>query len=271
MNTNFIYEGECSEVMMGVCERNSVDLVVTSPPYGNLRTYNGYKFDYKKIIHSLYYIMKPGGVVVWVVADETISGGESGESFRQALAFQEEGFKIHDHMIFKKNTCSFPARRTGNRYTQIFENMFVFVKAPLEMKGKPKTANLICDKPNKWAGHTNWGTQTKRQKDGTLKEVKDINPVPEFSPRTNIWEYNVSGGFGHKDDLAYKHPGSFPLELAKDHILTWSNEDDIVLDPMCGSGTTLVAAMLLKRQYIGIDISPEYCKLSEERLKLYTK
>ena len=225
----------------------------------NLRDYNGYNFDYRQTFLAIYRILKRGGVCVWVVGDSVKSGSESGTSFKQALCAMDVGFKLHDTMIYEKNTSSFPARRDGKRYTQIFEYMFVFCK------GKIKTGNLICDKPNKWAGHSNWGKNTYRGKDGKLRQRDDIL-VPDFSPRNNIWRYVVGGGFASKDKIAHKHPAIFPEELAKDHILSWSNEGDVVLDPMCGSGTTLKVAKVLNRKFIGIDISKEYVKLSKERL-----
>ena len=173
------------------------------------------------------------------------------------------GFKLHDTMIYEKNTSSFPARRTGKRYTQIFEYMFVFCK------GKIKTGNLICDKPNKWAGWTNWGKNTQRGKDGKLKKTKDIKPVPEFSPRNNIWRYNVGKGFNSSDKESHSHPAIFPEKLAEDHILSWSNEGDVVLDPFVGSGTTCKMAKKNKRHYIGIDISEEYCNLARSIIEKY--
>lgn len=197
---------------------------------------------------------------MWVVGDAVKNGSETGTSFRQALSFMDVGWSLHDTMIYEKNTSSFPASRTGNRYTQIFEYMFVF------SKGKPAVANLICDKPNRWAGHTNWGKNTHRDKSGKLIETEDIKPVPEFSPRNNIWQYVVGKGFGQKDSNAYKHPATFPEQLAEDHIISWSNEGDVILDPMCGSGTTCIAAKKLGRQYIGIDISSEFCDLARSRL-----
>ena len=207
--------------------------------------------------------MKPGGVVVWVVGDQTKNGSETGTSFRQALSFIDGGFKLHDTMIYEKNTSSFPARRDGNRYTQIFEYMFVF------SKGKPKTANLICDKANKWAGHTNWGKNTYRDANNELKVSSDIKPVPEFSPRNNIWIYKVNGST--KDKIAHKHPAIFPELLANDHILSWSNEEDVVMDIFAGSGTTLKMARLNNRNFIGFEISKEYCDIIDERLENITK
>ena len=257
---NSILWGDCSKLLTKL-PKEFVDLVVTSPPYDELRSYGGHAFNAAPIIKALYTALRPGGVVVWVIGDSVVRGSETGTAFKHAQEFLTAGFRLHDTMIFEKNTSSFPARRKSNRYTQIFEYMFVF------SKGRPKTAKLICDKENKWAGWTNWGKQTKRAKDGRLKEVADLNPVPKFSPRNNIWKYNVGGGFGHRDKAAYKHPATFPEQLALDHILTWSKVGDIVLDPMCGSGTTCLAARKLGRGFLGMDIHKPYVKLSRKRCR----
>jgi|UniRef100_A0A6C0INU1 DNA modification methylase len=264
-SVNTIINKDSGEALKCLPE-SSVHLTVTSPPYDDLRDYNGYNFDnstLSSIIKELYRVTAEGGVVVWVIGDATVKGSESGSSFRQALLFMEHGFKLHDTMIYEKNTSPFPARRNGNRYTQIFEYMFVFCK------GKIKTSNLICDKPNKWAGHTNWGKNTNRNKDGQLKETTDIKPVPDFSPRNNIWKYNVGKGFNSSDKESHLHPAIFPEQLAEDHILSWSNEGDIVLDPFCGSGTTCKMAKKNRRNYIGIDISKEYCELADKIIAKY--
>ena len=262
---SFINKITCgdSALILKSIPSSSVDLTVTSPPYDDIRDYNGYTFLEENIIKELFRVTKSGGVVVWVVGDSTIKGSESGSSFRQALKFMEHGFKLHDTMIYEKNTSSFPASKKSTRYTQIFEYMFVFCK------DKIKTANLISDKPNKWAGHTNWGKNTNRLKNGELQETSDIKPVPEFSPRNNIWKYNVGKGFNSKDKESHEHPAIFPEQLAEDHILSWSNEGDTVLDPFSGSGTTLKMAKKNGRNYVGIDISDEYCKLAERILQKY--
>ena len=260
MKINKIYNENCLDTMSKM-PNDFIDLTVTSPPYDNLRTYNGYSFDFESIAKELYRVTKQGGVVIWVVGDSTIKGSETGTSFKQALFFKEIGFNLHDTMIYEKNTSSFPSRKDGNRYTQIFEYMFVLSKV------KPKTSNLICDKENKWAGHTNWGKNTKRGRDNDLKETSKIKPVPKFSPRNNIWKYTVGGGFASSDKIASKHPAIFPEKLVNDHILSWSNEGDLVYDPFMGSGTTAKMAILNNRNYIGSEISEEYCKIIEERLK----
>lgn len=256
---------DCLEFMESVPDK-SIDLTVTSPPYDNLRDYNGSNQFWSKevwqaVIKELYRITKKGGVVVWVVGDATLAGSETGSSFRQAVFAMDCGFRLHDTMIYEKNTSTFPARRTGKRYTQIFEYMFVF------SKGAPKTGNLICDKPNKWAGHTNWGKNTQRGKDGALVETKDIKPVPDFSPRNNIWRYVVGGGFATKDKDAHKHPAIFPEQLAQDHILSWSNEGDIVFDPFMGSGTTGKMAKLNNRKFIGSEIDLDYFAIAKNRIE----
>jgi len=262
---NKIVNGD-SEKILASMPSSCVDLTITSPPYDDIRDYNGYNFNgnvLHNIIKELFRVTKPGGVVVWVVGDSTTNGSESGTSFRQALKFMEAGFKLHDTMIYEKNTSSFPARQNGNRYTQIFEYMFVFCKE------KIKTSHLISDKANKWAGHTNWGKNTNRLKNGELQETSDIKPVPDFSPRNNIWKYNVGKGFNSKDKESHEHPAIFPEQLAEDHILSWSNETDIILDPFSGSGTTCKMAKKNNRKFIGIDISEDYCKLAEKIIAKY--
>lgn len=235
---NKIYNENCLETMARM-DSESIDLTVTSPPYDDLRKYNGYSFDFEPIAKELYRVTKRGGGVVWVVGDQTKNGSESGTSFKQALYFKEIGFNLHDTMIYEKNSSTYPASASGNRYSQIFEYMFVFTK------GKPK-AKLICDKPNKWAGHKDFS--------GKLK-----NPVPDFSPRTNIWRYVTSFN-------GVKHPAPFPEQLAADHIISWSDEGDLIYDPFMGSGTTGYMAKKLNRNYIGSEISSEYCLIANERI-----
>ena len=268
MNINHIYHGDCKEILSSFPEE-SVDTVVTSPPYDNIRKYNGYTFsqdDCKHIIQELFRVLKTGGVVVWIVGDKTTKGSETGTSFRQALMFMDTGFKLHDTMIYEKNTSSFPATKKSKRYTQIFEYMFVFCKN--KIRGD---IQLICDKPNKWAGHTNWGKNTARGKSGTLVETTSIKPVPEFSLRNNIWRYNVGKGFNSSDDESHLHPAIFPEKLAEDHILSWSVAGDVILDPFSGSGTTCKMALKNDRRYIGIDISQEYVELSRKIIAKYTQ
>jgi DNA modification methylase len=247
---------------------NTFDLTVTSPPYDNLRSYNDieWNFDiFKKIANELYRTTKKGGTIVWVVGDSVIKGSESGNSFRQALYFQELGFLIHDTMIYEKNSSAFPARRDGNRYTQIFEYMFVFSKDT-----KPKTANLLCDKENRWVGWKGFGKTTSRTNGDELKEYKKKEGTPEFSPRNNIWKYSTGKNYSTKDTIAFQQPAIFPEQLVYDHILTWSKEDDLVLDCFNGSGTTSKVSKILNRNFIGIELNKEYCEIAKERLKIPT-
>lgn len=248
-----ILQGDCVETMSRIPD-NSIDLTVTSPPYDDLRTYNGYSFDFENTAKELYRITKDGGVVVWVVGDSTIKGSESGTSFKQALFFKEIGFNIHDTMIWNKGSFAFPSK---NCYHQVFEYMFVF------SKGKPKALNFIKDRKNLYVGERG---ASGRKKDGTRNTGKS-NVRDEYGKRFNIWNYAIGGGHCTKDKIAYEHPAIFPEQLAEDHILSWSNEGDMIFDPFMGSGTTGKMAVLNNRNFIGVDISEEYCRISKERIE----
>jgi site-specific DNA-methyltransferase (adenine-specific) len=243
--------GDCLDVMKTIPSA-SVDLTVTSPPYDNLRTYNGFTFDFEGIAQELYRVTKDGGVVVWIVGDATIKGSESGTSFKQALYFMQCGFNLHDTMIWNKPNFSNPSK---TRYHQIFEYMFIF------SKGKNKTFNPIKDKKNKYL--TCVGKNTMRLANGELVEVKK-NVGNEFGMRTNVWNMNTVG-----QEMMCKrppHPAMFPEKLAHDHIISWSNEGDTVLDCFMGSGTTGKMAKQLNRNFIGIEISQEYLDIAKERI-----
>lgn len=244
LDINSIYNIDCIEGMSFI-QNCFIDLTVTSPPYDNLRKYNGYSFDFERTAQELYRITKEGGVVVWVVGDQTFKGSESGTSFKQALYFKEIGFNLHDTMIYEKSGFAYPE---SNRYAQIFEYMFIL------SKGKPNTVNLIKDRPNKYVG-----TMGGNHRGGLCKRG-------EFGTRFNIWRYNNGKFNSSKDKVAFKHPAIFPEKLAEDHILSWSNEGDLVFDPFAGSGTTLKMAKVNNRKFIGMEISKEYCDIIKERL-----
>lgn len=258
LELNKIYCGD-NLTLIKQLDENSIDLTVTSPPYDNLRDYKGYSWDFEELAKELYRVTKQGGVIVWVVGDATVNGSETGTSFKQALYFKEIGFNLHDTMIYEKNNFSNPSK---NRYHQIFEYMFIL------SKGKLKTFNALKDKLNRYAGSRCWSQNSIRQKDGSMKKTDKII-YNDYGMRYNIWKYVTSYGFSG-DKEAYKHPAVFPEQLANDHIISWSNENDIVLDPFMGSGTTAKMAILNKRNYIGFELSQEYCDIAIERIgKIY--
>ena len=252
LELNKIYCGDCLVEMPKIPDK-SIDMVLTSPPYDNLRDYKGYTFDFEGIAKELYRIIKDGGVVVWVVGDATIKGSETGTSFKQALYFKEVGFNLHDTMIWNKG-CFSAVGALQNRYAPVFEYMFIF------SKGYPKSFNPIKDRENKIQGII---SGTIRQKDGSMKrmssEGKERN---KFGQRFNFWSIPPQRQSGSD-----KHPAPFPEKIANDHIISWSNEGDTILDPMAGSGTTLKMARKNNRNFIGIEISEEYCKIAEERIE----
>ena len=259
---NQIFNEDCL-ITMSKMPDNFIDLVLTSPQYDHLRSYNGNnKFEFEKIAVELTRVLKTGGVIVWIVGDgANKKGSETGTSFKQALFFKEYcGLRLHDTMIFKKNTTTYPAKPDGVRYTQCFEYMFIF------SKGKPKTINLITDKKNRWSGTTNFGQKTDRDKNDELVPVKKFKPIPEYSPRTNIWKYVTGNGYSTEDKIAHQHPAIFPEQLASDHILSWTNEGDIVYDCFAGSGTTLKMAKVHDRLFIGSEVVTKYFELINKRL-----
>jgi DNA modification methylase len=250
MQINKIYNEDCL-VTMANMPNDFIDLTVTSPPYDNLRSYNGYSFDFESIAKELYRVTKQGGVVVWIVGDATINGSESGTSFRQALYFKDIGFNLHDTMIWNKNKFS-AVGALKVRYAPIFEYMFIL------SKGKLKTFNPIKDRKNKTAGQAVSGRI--RQTDGSMKPKSTVGKITaKLGQRFNIWEQCPQQG---NND----HPAPFPEQLANDHIISWSNEGDLVYDPFMGSGTTAKMAIANKRNYIGSEISAEYCELIKARL-----
>jgi len=251
---NKISQGDCLEVMRNF-ESESVDMVLTSPPYDNLRNYKGYIFPFEAIASELFRVVKKGKVVVWVVGDATIKGSETGTSFKQAMFFKEIGFNLHDTMIFRKRNPIPQIYRL--RYNNEFEYMFVF------SKGRVATHNpLMVDCLH--AGLELNGTTYKNYSKHEQKRAKMAKPVKNQKIKGNIWEYVV--GKNLEDQEAQGHPAPFPCELARDHIYSWSNPGDLILDPMCGSGTTCKVAHQLGRKFIGIDISEEYCKIAENRI-----
>lgn len=249
-----LYCGDCAKELKKI-PANFVDLVVTSPPYDTLRTCYNSTFDMDSITSELMRVMKQGGVIVWVVADETINGSESGTSFRQALKFMDAGFNLHDTMIWEKAGFT----DTGSlkvRYPNVFEYMFVF------SKGKPKTFNAIKDRVNLNAGRKIHGVI--RQKDGSVKTMSSNGKTMcNYGQRFNVWQIDSL-----KSNVERRHPAQFPLQLAKDHIYRWSNTNDTVMDIFMGSGTTGVASVNMGRNFIGIEIDEYYFEMAKQRIEL---
>ena len=256
LELNKIYLKDCISGMI-LINNNIIDLTVTSPPYDNLRTYNNtlnWNFEkFKLVSNELYRITKDGGVIVWIVNDSIINKSESGSSFKQALYFKEIGFNLHDTMIYQKRNFSHPEK---TRYHSVFEYMFVF------SKGLLKTFNPIKDRKNITAGCVgNLGINTFTEKDGS-KSIRKKQITKEYGMRHNVWLGNTRG----QEEMCVKlnHPAMMPKWIARDHILSWSNEGDLVLDPFSGSGTVVNEALNLKRNFIGFEINEEYFKLQTE-------
>ena len=236
--------------VLGTMPRDCIDLVVTSPPYDDLRTYGGHSWDFYGVAWQLKRVLKPGGVIVWNVNDKTDDGDETGTSMRQALHFKKLGLRLHDTVIYRKLN---PIPLTHNRYEQEWEYVFVF------SKGKPARWNPILKKNVTAGSEVNWSTRAVAD-NAARRSREEVTTTKEFSQRGNVFEYVIA-----KDQIGY-HPAPFPTEFAGEMIRSWSNEGDIVLDPFSGSGTTAKMARELGRRYIGIEINPEYCEIAKKRL-----
>jgi DNA modification methylase len=253
-----LYHTDCLEYLKNQKE-DSIKFTLTSPPYDNIRNYNGYSFPFEEIATELYRVTKNGGVIAWNVADATVNGSETGTSMRQALFFMSLGFRLHDTMIYAKNN-PIPANVTSKRYHQAWEYIFIL------SKDAPETFNPITVKSK--YGHLSANTKY-RGKDGTLDYKKTKRN--EFTKVRNIFEYSIGGGISSTDKIAFKHPAIMPEKLASDMIYTWTNEEDIVFDPFSGSGTSAKMAASLNRKFVGTEMSLEYCDIFKERLDNYLK
>ena len=251
INTGRIYNENCIETLRRMPD-DFLDMTMTSPPYDDLRSYNGYELPVKSITRLLYARTKPGGVVIWVVADRTVDGSETLTSFSHAFAFREAGFRLHDTMIFAKNN-PIPSD-CGRRYRQSFDYIFCF------SKGTPKTFNPITQPVKEQKAFKSF----RITKTGRNDLAHDHEP-PKTRRANNIFHYNV-GSASASDKVAFEHPAIFPEALACDQISTWTVPGDLVYDPFLGSGTTAVVAERLKRNWTGSEISAEYYGIAMERL-----
>lgn len=253
--------GDCSLILgdcLDVLPMVGAQCIVTSPPYGAIRDYGGHPApDLLAVIDECAGVIKPGGVLVWNVADQTVDGSETGDSFRQALHAMECGLRLHDTMIYCKEGVTFPG---SNRYHPAFEYMFVF------SRGAPAHFNPIKDWPNKWRGTPPHGT--KRLPNGETMRTDVIGfgapePIADFGLRRNWWPtHNVTKGFPAGD-----HPAPMPYSMAFDHVYTWTVEGETVVDPFMGSGTTGVACVNLGRKFTGIEIEPKYFEIACKRIE----
>lgn len=253
---NTIICGDAVEVLKTLPDE-SVDLVVTSPPYDELRVYNGFSLDLHAVGVELYRVMKDGGIVAMVIQDSTKDFGKSLTSFRTIVDWCDNiGFKLFETCIYHKNGTE--GAWWKSRFRVDHEYMPIFLKGR-----KPQYFNKEPLKiPSKHGGKVMSGSGN-RKTDGTTTAVvrREINPM---KCRGTVWDYLMAGD---KNPLKRRHPAVFPDKIPFDFIKCFCPEGGVVLDPFVGSGSTAVMAKVLERKYIGIDISREYCDLAEERLE----
>lgn len=260
METNKLYNEDCLETMAKM-PNDFIDLTVTSPPYDNLRKYNGYVFDFKSIAKELFRVTKSGGVVVWIVGDATIDGSETGTSFKQALYFKELGFNLHDTMIYL--TEKLPLNH--NRYEQSFEYMFILAKNTPKVFN-PLRVETIHKNEFKRYNYNEKNIRASAKQNSASRYRNETGNVKENKIKYNAWYFGSGFNKTTKENYAYEHPATFPEKLAEDHILSWSNKNDLVYDCFMGSGTTAKMAILNERQWLGSEISKEYCQIANKRI-----
>ena len=253
---NSIICGDSAEVLKNFPD-NSIDMVVTSPPYDGLRDYNGFSLDLHKIGKEIYRVLKDGGIAVMVIQDATKDFAKSLTSFRTIVDWCDNvGFRLFETVIYHKNGTE------GAWWKQRFRVDHEYM--PIFMKGKkPQYFNKEPLKiPSKHGGKVMSGSGNRRT-DGTLSETVR-RPINTMKCRGTVWDYLMAGD---KNPLKRKHPAVFPDKIPYDCIQCFCPEGGLVLDPFIGCGSTAVMAKVLGRNYIGIDISREYCDLAEERIE----
>jgi site-specific DNA-methyltransferase (adenine-specific) len=236
---------------------NAVDLMVTSPPYDSIRDYNGYAFDLHETGKEVYRILKPGGIGVMVLQDQTHNFGKSLTSFRTILDWCDSiGFKLFECVIYRKYGPEGAWWR--NRFRVDHEYMPIFLKGE-----RPQYFNKEPLKvQSKHGGRILTGSGSRRTDGGTNPTVtRMINPT---KCRGTIWDYLMAGD---KDSLKRRHPATFPDQIPMDFISCFCPPGGIVLDPFMGCGSTAVAAVRLDRKFIGFEISSAYCELAKKRLE----
>ena len=254
--TDRVICGECVEAMSKL-QSESVDLVVTSPPYDALRTYNGYSFDLHKTGWQIYRVLKQGGICAMVIQDQTVNYGKTLTSFRTIVDWCDSfGFKLFETVIYHKNGTE--GAWWKNRFRVDHEYIPIFLKGD-----KPAYFNKEPLKiPSKHGGKTMSGSGNRKTNGQTGETVRrEINVM---KCRGTVWDYMMAGD---KDPLKRKHPAVFPDKIPEDLITCFCPPNGIVLDPYIGCGSTAVAAIRTGRHYIGLDISQEYVDLAGERIR----
>lgn len=257
MSEVILLTGDCVEKMQEI-EQSSIDMVLTSPPYDSMRQYEGFSIDIKAVIDGIWRVLKKGGVCIWVTGDQMVKGSESGTSFKTALEFMKHGFLLHDTMIYRKSNSRPNIRNDKARYHQSFEYMFCFSKGKPN-KFRPLTRSCKRHGEKCSSSYRNRGQDELEHK--FYVETKDIAVLD------NVFSYATGLGGSTSYKPAFTHPAVFPEKLAYDQIRSWTDAGDTVLDPMCGSGTTVFCAYMLDRNAIGIDVSEKYIELTRQRLK----
>ena len=256
---NDIYLEDCINGMKNIPD-NSIDMVITSPPYDNLRNYNGYEFDLSKTGKEVYRVLKEGGIAVMVIQDQTKDFGKSLTSFKTITDWCDNaGFKLFETVIYRKHGTE--GAWWSKRFRVDHEYMPVFLKGKRPKYFDKESIKIY----SKHGGKVMTGSGNRKTNGETTKTI--TRPINKTKCPGTVWDYLMAGD---KNPLKRQHPAVFPDKIPTNFIQVFCPPNGIVLDPFMGSGTTAVTAKKLKRNFIGFDVSKEYILLARKRIKLET-
>lgn len=241
-----LYNGDCLEFMRTLPD-NSVDLVVTSPPYFNARDYshyadvNAYMSIMKDICLELLRVINESRMLVINISPVIVPReSRAKQSYRIPLPYyfvpmlESIGFEFLEDIIWKKPDGAAPNRNGG----------FFRHRKPLAYKPNIVTEYILVFK--------------KPSAKLLDKFIRNDSLVADGYERTNVWEFNP--------DTSSKHPAPYPLDLPMKCIRYYSYENDVVLDPFMGSGTTGVACVNTNRKFIGCELDESYFNIAVNRI-----
>jgi site-specific DNA-methyltransferase (adenine-specific) len=270
MKLNTIYTGDALEVLQTLPD-NSIDCVITSPPYWGLRDYNvagqlgqedtpeAYIRALLVVFNEVYRVLHPGGTC-FVNLGDTYTGNKSllMTPYRFAWQMIEAGWVLRNIIVWHK-----PNQMPSNakdRFTVDFEPVFFFTKKQqyyFTQQLEPYTKPL-----DRWAGdnliargQSAWATGTGQK----IYRNRNMRPNPAGRNMRTVWSINTAPFKG-------AHFAVYPEKLVERMLLAGCPPGGVVLDPFAGSGTTLAVAQKLGRGYIGIELNPEYAIMANERL-----
>ena len=254
---NKIYNMDCLEGMKLIPD-NSIDLIVTSPPYDEIRDYKGFSLDLHNVGKEISRILKDGGMCVMVIQDQTKDGRKSLTSFKTIVDWCKTELDLWECCIYQRSGV--PGNWWSKRFRVDHEYIPIFIKGKRPQYFNKEHMMIECKNVGKkFSGNVRLTNGESLEKNFICSDKKCCGTIINYESERNL---------DNRNKIKKQHPATFPDKLASDFIQCFTKEGMIVLDPFMGSGTVAVMAKKLNRNYIGFEISKEYCDIAEQRLKL---